>query len=83
MKRAVWILVVSLAATALSVWLIGLPGICGFTGRYGDATTHSPAGVWVPICLVFIPILGIILGSFSVLGILAIRKWPPASTPNN
>ncbi len=58
----------SLVASILSFILIGFPGVCGFTGKYGDAMAQSNFGFWVALGLFVLPILGIIVSAIWWLG---------------
>lgn len=49
-----------LAASSLSFIFIGFPGICGFTGKYGDAIARTPFGFSLALGLFFLPVLGLV-----------------------
>jgi hypothetical protein len=60
----------SLIASALGFIFIGFPGICGFTGKYGDAMAQSNFGFWVALGCFLLPILGVIASAIWWLGTL-------------
>lgn len=60
----------SLVASVLAFIFIGFPGICGFTGKYGDAMSQSDFGFWVALGLFCLPILGVIASAIWWLGTL-------------
>ena len=74
MKLALWVLATSLAATALSLWLIGFPGTCGFTGVYGNRLASTSIGFVAAINLFYIPILGVFVGILGIF-IAGIGRW--------
>jgi hypothetical protein len=70
LKRPATALALSFVASVLTFIFIGFPGICGFTGKYGDAMAQSNLGIWVALGLFFLPILGIIASAIWWLGTL-------------
>ena len=73
LKRPSIAFAVSLAASILAFIFIGFPGICGFTGRYGDTMSQSDFGFWIAVGLFLLPILGIIAAAVWWLGALILR----------
>jgi hypothetical protein len=61
-KIPVLVLGVSAIAAVLTFWLIGFPGICGFTGLYGDALSVTMLGFCAALAAITLPILGILVG---------------------
>lgn len=73
LKRPAIAFAVSLVASVLAFILIGFPGICGFTGKYGNAMSRSDFGFWVALGLFLLPILGIVASAVWWLGALILR----------
>jgi NADH:ubiquinone oxidoreductase subunit 2 (subunit N) len=70
LKRPATAFALSLVASILAFIFIGFPGICGFTGKYGDAIARSDRGFWIAMGLFSLPILGIIASAIWWLGAL-------------
>jgi hypothetical protein len=70
LKRPAMAFALSLIASILAFIFIGFPGICGFTGKYGDAMARSGFGFCVALGLFCLPILGIIASAIWWFGTL-------------
>jgi hypothetical protein len=74
LKRSGVLFLLCLIASALSLVFIGFPGICGFTGKYGDAISRTTTGFWIALGLFLLPILGIVITGIWWIGSVFLRS---------